>query len=190
MYTTFLLHGGDSSTDSEKNTLFFNSLISKINKEKISILIFYYARNEIDQLSTLLEKDKLKFTKSNERKFLDFKIASSNIDEVIEQINWADIILIKGGDTNILLSKILKIPHFTKLIEGKIIGGISAGAYIFCKYYYANSKNNVEKGLGIIPISLYTHYDPKLAVKILQLFTDNTFPIIGIPEKDFITIYS
>ena len=62
------------------------------------------------------------------------------------------------GETSMLLSVLKNYSEFLDLAKGKVLAGSSAGANIFSKFYFSNSKDAVFEGLGVLPIRLVCHY--------------------------------
>lgn len=189
--TTYILHGGKTSEKNERNKQFFEAIFKHVNKDKLHILVVYYARWwKRDEWPLLLKEDQAEFEKFKINNIkISFELASENVDEVLTQINKADVILIKGGDTQKLLLKLKKIKNFVKIIKGKLLVGSSAGALIFSSYYYSNDNKKVGKGLGILPLKMFVHYSVECTKELQELNSVHSkLPIVAIPECDFTII--
>ncbi len=108
-------------------------------KEKHKIYVEYFKRTNIDN------------------KKIELKVASK--ENFIEELQWADVVYLRGGDTLLLLSQIKKYPNFKKeLLKKDVVAGSSAGVYFLAKYAFSNSRSIVYKGLGILDIKTNCHY--------------------------------
>lgn len=63
-------------------------------------------------------------------------LSNDKIGAFVEQIKQADVIYLKGGNTNWLHDRLAEIPDLINLLSGKIVAGSSAGALVLSKYYY------------------------------------------------------
>jgi cyanophycinase len=71
------------------------------------------------------------------------------------------------------------------LRKGAVVAGSSAGAMVFCEYYYTPSSEKVCKGLGLLPgVSVLPHHNTfgkKWSAHLLKLIPDTI--LIGIDEE-------
>ncbi len=79
-------------------------------------------------------------------------------ENFINEVQGADVIYMRGGDTQKLKFTLDKHPDFTTVIKGKVVSGSSAGAYVLAKYYFSNSQNRVMDGCGLVPVRVVCHY--------------------------------
>ena len=111
-----------------------------------------------------------------------------NLDKCKELMDWASIIYIGGGNTNIMLYK-WKEYGFDKLflsyLDKKIIVGISAGACIFFKDFNTDSflkdtgEYKVIDGLNIIPCMMTPHANHTERLSVIEDY---------LKDKDYINI--
>jgi len=153
--TKYILHGGYMKVDNALNRGFFNE-ISKGLKEKAKILIICFARKE-NEYKEIFERDKKNILNNTDSKTL--QISSASKDNFIEQLKESDAILIEGGDARQLLETLKQYLDFKEVIEGKVIAGSSAGAYVLSKYFYSNTEDKIFEGFGILPIRTICHYN-------------------------------
>jgi peptidase E len=105
------------------------------------------------------------------------------------QIQTSDCIYIRGGVDEPLKNILSCLDSFGKLIKGKLVVGSSAGANILSKYYWRNSKNCIEEGLGILPIKVFCHYNETKKESFEQLKNhEEDLPVHTIPETEFIIL--
>lgn len=188
MSSKFLLHGGATDLPTQENILFLKELVAKHNTEK-KILFVYLAREE-EKWSELEAKDVAKFSSFLNKKLekSDYTIASGIKHTLSEQIKAADVVFIRGGLTLTLLEyfKQFSVEELKQLFANKTVGASSAGAYIFSKYYYSNSTNTIEEGLGLIPVKIVCHFEESLEDKIINLDqAGEKMPIFKIPEGKY-----
>ena len=143
--TKFILHGGYTSIDCENNKNFFLSAVEGLENPKT--LLVYFAREE-DTWDERYKEDKGRFKGET-------KMASK--ENFSEEIEEADVIYLRGGDTELLLTELREVD-FKDLIEGKVVAGSSAGAYALVKYFYNNDNTTLKEGLGILNVKVFCHY--------------------------------
>jgi len=156
MKTKFILHGGYTREQNELNEGFFKELAQSV-PDGGTILLVYFASDEgIDKF----EDDKKRISNFVENKEVTFVKATEN--GFINQVKKADVIYLRGGNTQQLKAQISIHPELHESILGKTVAGSSAGAYVLSKYYYSNSKDEVLEGFGFLPIRVVCHYQSKV----------------------------
>lgn len=184
--TTFILQGGYTSTPTERNKIFYQEIVKRI-PENGKVLFLYFAQDQ-NTWEELLENDREKFEKTGSRN-LELKISNFPENGLIEQINNADCIYIRGGSNDSLREQLEKIDDLKKLIGGKVIVGSSAGANLLSTYFYTNDKERVERGLGVLPIKVFCHYNNTKKAKLRELENHGEkLPVYTIPEADFVIV--
>jgi len=105
-----------------------------------------------------MKKDEELFRKFFPGRAIEFKLARP--ENFIPQINNADVIYFRGGETSKLHSELSKIPGWQEAVKGKIIVGASAGAYVLSDYYIQFNEDapTLEKGFGLVPVKIVAHY--------------------------------
>ena len=83
-------------------------------------------------------------------------------EHFMEEVEKADVIYIRGGDTQRLKSTLDTYPDFIRAIQGKVVSGSSTGAYVLSQYYFANSLGKVMEGYGCLPVGVICHYMSKI----------------------------
>jgi len=182
----FVLHGGYTSKVNRDNSGFYREM-TKDKKGNLKVLLNYFARKKED-IERLSRQDIRKFKKYTANKDLEFKIAKS--DNLGKQLEWANVMYMRGGLTEWLTKKLSKTPNLEKLFDNKVIGGSSAGVYTLVNYYYGNDSKKIGKGLGILHIKAYCHYETKdkAIVKKLTLYKEN-LPLLILPIYKWVVIY-
>lgn len=71
---------------------------------------------------------------------------------------WADVIYIPGGNPYILHDQIVKSGDTSKLWDGKIIAGSSAGADLFCANYIYLQDKTFNHGLDWVNVTCIPHW--------------------------------
>ncbi len=139
--------------------------------------------------SCRLNRIKLISLLRHNKKNLRFILADDITNTFIEQIKNANTIYLRGGDTDVLKNILGKVKNLNQLFQNKIISGSSAGAYVLSTYYYTNSKNKIEHGLGVLPIKTFCHYTEEKSDTLNMLKTYNEdLEIYAIPEEKFFVI--
>lgn len=185
--TRYILHGGETGRQSVDNQKFFNESTNSLSSDAI-ILCVYFARDKELWLE-MFEQDKINFSSSSQQKIFNFTLADDKIPVLKEQIKKADVIYLRGGDTEMLKKALSKIQNFNELWQNKIIAATSAGAYILSKYYYSNSRDNIYEGFGILPIKTFCHYTEEKSAKLEKLKKHGEdLKTYAIPEEKFFII--
>jgi len=84
---------------------------------------------------------------------LELEIKMVRPDEFVEQCQWAEVIMIAGGDDDLLQYRMSKFD-VPKIWEGKIVTGSSAGADYLVNSFWTLDWLRVMDGGGILPINL------------------------------------
>ncbi|MBN1325418.1 Type 1 glutamine amidotransferase-like domain-containing protein [Candidatus Falkowbacteria bacterium] len=185
--TKFLLHGGATNLPVVGNKKFFKEAVPNINR-KIKILIVYFARKKEDY-PWMFEQDINNFKNNSPEKDLAFEVADDNAKKLKKQIASSDVIYVRGGNTLPLVEKLRQVKNLKKLLKNKVYAGSSAGMYAVAKYYYSNDRDEIEKGLGIVLIKAFAHWDETKQdiIDKLNVYKEK-LPIYKVREGEFITI--
>lgn len=185
--STYILHGGATSRKTPKNEKYFLEMTKDLLIDA-TILCVYFSR-EKDRWPELFEQDKINFSSVASEKKFNFILADEDTDIFVEQINKADLVYLRGGDTERLEQFLNKVDNLKQLFSNKIISGSSAGAYVLSTYYYSNSKDEVCSGLGILPIKVFCHYteDKKDTLELLQKFRES-LEVVVLSDEEFAAV--
>ncbi|OGY90279.1 MAG: hypothetical protein A2677_01410 [Candidatus Komeilibacteria bacterium RIFCSPHIGHO2_01_FULL_52_14] len=153
--TMYILHGGATGKPDPLNDEFFKKIVQNI-PDAGSILAVYFARKE-DEYQNFFAQDKKLFEKAAGRKKIQPALASQK--DFMKQLKAADAVYIRGGETPRLLTTLKHYPKFQGALQGKIVAGSSAGAYVLSTNYYSNEQGGVFQGLGILPINITCHFN-------------------------------
>ena len=155
--TTFVLHGGGTSTQNENNKQFFG-YAGKLKGEVVNVLFIYFHRGEeLGSILNLQNKNQNQFQEYNLGKNFQFAVASEEDDKFRRLIEWADVIFAPGGKTFPIIDAYRRIKDFEKLIKGKLYMGSSGGGYAVCQYFFENSYPGVYAGMGYVPYKMIAH---------------------------------
>lgn len=182
----FVLHGGNTSENNRDNNSFFREMTVS-NKRKLRILLNYFSREKSYQ-PKLFKQDVTRFKKLSLVKNLDFMLAEP--DKLSQQLKQADVMYMRGGWTEWLVKKLALTKDLEKLLSNKVVGGSSAGVYALTKYYLGNDAKRIGKGLGILSIKAYCHYEKKDTdiVKKLSSYKEK-LPILVLPNYKWFVMY-
>lgn len=160
-------------------------------KSPITILICLFARDQ-SEWQQAYEDDIARFTANLPERQLTFVLASK--DRFTEQVRDADIVYLRGGDTQQLIGALSRNKSWVKYLEGKTLAGTSAGADAMAMYYYALDNPRIEHGLGLLPVKVLVHYesdysngaiDWREAYRALDSY-DQKLELLAIHEGQFI----
>lgn len=152
--TKYILHGGYTSETNELNQSYFAEMVRDV-PDGGNMLLVYFASDE-ESVDHKFKKDSRRMHELAPDKKITFTKATEH--DFVEQLKAADVIYIRGGDTQKLKTALDSYPEFVGLIQGKTVSGSSAGAYILSKYYFTNSLNRVMEGYGCAPVRVVCHY--------------------------------
>lgn len=190
--TKYILHGGEIGRSSIHNQKYFKEMVKDL-AAPIKILLVYFAR-EKKKWQDFMSYDVVKFEKAAEGKKIECSLASGDTEKLIEQIGEAKVIYIIGGSDRPLQKVFSQLSDLPALFSGKVVAGSSAGANMLAKYYYAVDREKVEKGLGVLPIKVLSHFEgdnyagnDKDRVEALKNYGDD-LKIYTLPETKYSVI--
>lgn len=185
--TKFILHGGATSNKTEDNKKFFGESTSSLS-DGATILCVYFSSLKERWLS-LLEQDTKNFSSTSQQKVFKFVLANDKTYTLVDQIKSADLVYLRGGNTEMLLEALSKVKNLNALLKDKVVSASSAGVYVLSEYYYTNSKDDIHKGLGVLPIKTFCHYVEEKSDKLDDLKKyGNDLKVYAIPEEKFFVI--
>jgi peptidase E len=173
--TKFILHGGFTRVDNELNAGYYHEITRSLAKDA-KVLVIPFSRDDKEYSDVLkLETEKIQNSATNKQ--LDVQIASEN--NLIDQIKNSDAVVIRGGNTNKLLTALKKHPSFKDAIKDKTVAGSSAGAYVLSTYYHSADSGKIHEGLKILPLRVICHFKSdqfnvtEKAIKAMDQYPNN-----------------
>ncbi len=155
MKTTHFLHGGNAQHINTENDKFFQEIL-KGTSDTPQVLLVHFA-SPPNRTAIHRERDVNQFERNKGDKKLT--LLEADTETFLEQILRADVIYLSAGATANGLSALSKYPNLAGSLKGKIIAGESAGANVQATYCYSKSGGGVIKGLGLLPIFVFPHYE-------------------------------
>lgn len=182
--TKYILHGGKTSVNSPDNQKYYLETIN-IPKKNINLLIVLFAR-EPQVWNEKFEQYRQIFLNLDSDKQINFVLSDPDPKIFTRQIQEADTIFILGGETIRLIKQLENIKNLKELFKDKTIAGSSAGANFLSKYYYTINGKEVWRGMGILEIKTFPHFEPSLTKELNELknYKEN-LPIYTLPEEKF-----
>lgn len=174
-----------------------NGKKEKLENESIKVLFCFFSQTR--------ERWEIKYNEySNRLKksvslALETKMAMP--DEFAKQCQWADIIILAGGDDDLLQCRMSKFD-VPKIWEGKVVTGSSAGADYLSDSFWTYDWREIKNGSGIVPVKFIPHYkfaeymegDNRGPInwdktyKELKNYGNKNLPIYALKEGDFVVI--
>lgn len=154
MKTTLLLHGGRLKLKDSRNNSYFHELVKGL-EDGDQVLFIGFARRDESDRKEVYEREKGFLLAQTDK---SITVINATYENLIKQIRAAKVVHITGGESPELVKDLLKYPDFLPSLAGKLVGGSSAGACLFSKYYWYGEENVVYEGLGVLPIRLVVHY--------------------------------
>jgi peptidase E len=152
--TTLLLHGGRLKLPDERNDSYFKRLTRDLFDGDDVLFVGFARRDEADRAEVFAREKGFILAQTTKK----LTVTNATHDKLAEQLAAAKAIHITGGESPSLVQDIKKYPDFLKLIEGKTVGGSSAGACLFSAKYWYGEENRIYEGLGVLSIALFVHY--------------------------------
>lgn len=161
--------------------------------EPVRFLVCYFARPE-DQWEANFTDDKEFFAKELPGTSIEFKIAT--VKDFIEQLQWANVLYIRGGSMEPLYERLGKNPGWEKNLDGKTVAGSSAGAHALTKYNHKLDTPEIGEGLGLLPVKVLVHYrsdynapniDWDAAYEQLKVYKED-LPLYTLAEGEFVIL--
>jgi len=185
--TRFIFHGGATSKPVPSNLAFFKEMATEVG-ESPKILLVYFAQSQV-KWERLFNDDRKKFCQASPNLDFQFQLADPDKKVFASQIKEANVIYVRGGSNEKLYEAFSGIKNLKELLVGKAYGGSSAGANVAAKYYYTNSKNRVARGLGLVPVKVFCHFDPEKTKELAALKNfGEKLPVYKIPESEFVVL--
>jgi peptidase E len=159
--TKYVLCGGFASGPDPRRAPFFAEMLAGA-PDKAKVLLVYFARDP-EKVSAADDRDYFEAAR-REGQTLVFSLADENA--FLEQAKSADIIFLRGGNTQRLLAALSGFGNLAEHFRGKTVGGESAGAYALSKTFYSKSSGGLFEGLGLVPVNTICHYAGQGAEKL------------------------
>ncbi len=154
LMTKYILIGGFASKAADGGKAVCEEMVKGF-VEPVKMLICLFARPEAGWASKF-EEDKVFIAGHLPGKQLDMRIAM--VANFTEQVKWADVIYLRGGDTPMLVEELRKDPTWMQNLAGKTVVGTSAGACAIGEYDYDIDHFKLSDNLGLLPIKVLPHY--------------------------------
>ena len=179
-----ILIGGGDLTPGILNKIKEESVSGFSKDRPIKTLVIPFARYKEDWDSVYLKNTK----KYNHDDFsYDFIRASENGNELISQLDAAEIVIVPGGSEISLSQHLLSLDK--ERLNNKVIIATSAGTNYFSTSYYSNDRNEFSNGLGIFRINTICHFKQETISKVSELVESNNLPTHTLREGEFIVVY-
>jgi len=183
--TTFILHGGRVTHESEANTKFFQEIANRL-PDGARVLCCYFANPT--KIVSAHEHITAHIDAATEKHFI-FEIADPDPEIFVEQAGRADALYFHGGTTGLLKDALQPIKNLSQLFQDKLVIGTSAGAHMLSRYYYSVMKSELYVGLGILPIKVISHYADEYKGQLEMLKTHGeSLETYALQEGEFIVI--
>lgn len=181
--TKYILHGGNTSDTTNIDNQNFYKEITLDEKKSTNILLVYFASKE-GEWKSHEEQDTSMINQMKDLE-LETTIEIARLDNLKEQVQWADVIYFRGGQTELLLEGLLTLDNWKDLVKDKTIAASSAGT-ILSHYVYFPGRALPVKGLGVIGLKVICHYTPDLKAYVEMLKNINgPLPILCLPNHKY-----
>ncbi|MCL2037419.1 Type 1 glutamine amidotransferase-like domain-containing protein [Candidatus Saccharibacteria bacterium] len=154
--TTYILSGGNDSqmTDAQVAKL-RAAILSGLNNEP-RVLSVSFALLREDWEWKFRDRRTPAFQRLFDKNY-DARLAYP--DTFREDVKWANVIYIHGGDDTLLAHYLDKYEDLKELLAGKIVIGASAGADYLSQIFWTCDWRTVMNGRGLVKAAVITHFD-------------------------------
>jgi len=150
MKSIFILCGGYEWKYDMKMNKLAQFILNKFSKPKILDIWFAMSKEQYKKYDNIF----VEIYKNNNILF-ERKIATE--ENFIKECEWADVINIHGGSSDLLFPLMQKYD-LSVFFEDKIIIGSSAGAKFLSSYSPNWNGKGLRKGSGILPLNVIVHF--------------------------------
>ncbi len=193
MATKYILSGGYITHKSKDGGKAFCEELGKdFNSDKpVKILDCMFAR-PVESWKEKFQEDKVFFSKY----IKNFELELADVAKLTEQVKAADVIFLRGGETDMLLKKLNQSAGWVQELDGKTVAGTSAGMDAIAKYAYDLDTLKLTDNLGLLPIKSIPHWRsdynaPNInwdkAFEALKNYKED-LPIYTIKEGEFVVL--
>lgn len=188
--TTYLLHGGKTSSDHPNNDKFFSEFTKIVNKPQVKILLCYWARTK-DQWKTISERDIARIKKDTNREHTITLV--NDPQDLKDKLPSYDVFYVAGGEAYLLEPYYRDLSFLKEGLRNKIYAGSSMGVFLASENYVLSmddqDNNTVHKGIGLLPLQTLCHWnvETKKAQKLALLKNTNK-PVLMLRETEYIMI--
>lgn len=155
VYKKVILSGGFVSRASDGGAAFCAEVISG-GLSPIRMLECAFGMPE-ESWKNSSEKDLAMFREMCPNVTFDLDIAI--VEHFVEQIKQADIVYFRGGETQRLQTCLAGINGWQDALDGKVLVGASAGAYVLSsRYVQLSQPPDFKHGFGLLPVKIVAHY--------------------------------
>lgn len=189
MPTKYILHGGLPKNGEYKQD-FFDEIVISLPQKNITLLYIPFGKAE-NRKQEIIEKKEKQFGMFLPAKKTAVLIADNDVQKFLDQTHEADIIYFGGGNTKTMIDFLKQIPQniLTEHLTNKVIVGVSAGANALSKYYFSSHRQQIEEGLGILPIKVFCHYKEENEPQLQELENyKEHLTSFALPEDYFVII--
>ena len=177
--TKYILHGGYAGHVNSQNDEYFKEVL-KSTSGKVNVLLVYFAK-ELDRIPKNQAEDVFQFEHIKGNRQIKFDIAEEQ--KFQEQVEWADVIHLHGGDTLKLVNTLAKFSNLREIFKDKVVAGESAGAYALSTYFFSKTAGGVFKGTGLVPVKTICHYEGMNKEKLDGV--DEGLELLLLPDYQF-----
>ena len=151
--TKYVLSGGRDSTRSEAESAEFAAEVRGDREGDLKVLSCLFAEKPEEWQAVYAQKSQYYAQVFGDG--VQTELADPTKFE--DQVDWADVVYIHGGDVDILASYLDKLD-LTKLFKDKIVVGSSAGGEYLCEAYYTMDGREVRVGRGVVHAAMAPHF--------------------------------
>lgn len=193
MKTTFILHGGNTSTDSLDNANFYSYFTNQVEKGKVKILVCPWAR-ERSTWEEKLEKHRSRIADNTDKSF-DLVVAEDPSD-LLAKLDDCDVLYIDGGASESIRPIYETINELKDKVKGKVVIGSSMGAFVICSYFVLSfdeqDTDTVYEGLRLLPLNFLAHWnmEEEKDKKIALIKSKSALPILTLNEGESVIIHT
>ncbi|MES2315807.1 MAG: Type 1 glutamine amidotransferase-like domain-containing protein [Patescibacteria group bacterium] len=185
----FILAGGYTTKAPDGGKAFFEELVRGFDSTK-PVKILYCIFADPTQAKVKLIEDKEKASKFTPDALLEL----ATEENFLAQLKNSQVLLLKGGETDILMDTLKRCGNWMDLLDGKTVAGTSAGAMALAKYSHALEKDSILEGFGLVPVKVIAHWESQIydvdwgkALMMLTSYKED-LPLLRLKEGEYVVI--
>ncbi|NCS97321.1 MAG: type 1 glutamine amidotransferase-like domain-containing protein [Candidatus Pacebacteria bacterium] len=191
--TTYLLHGGKTSTQNAQNNAFFAQFTQLVASKRVTVLLCYFSR-EKGEWDALVQRDSESIVKHSSKEVTI--LVAQTPEDLLSKLDRSDVLYIAGGEAEYIEPLYVDLAPIKEKLVGKVFAGSSMGMFFAAEHYVlsfdSQDSKTVHDGLGLLPIQALCHWDKEdhKEIKLKLLHERSDLPVLVLNEFEHVVMYT